>query len=198
MDGLRDGVRRGLPLIADERNVARRIGELVRANGRKRDDRAARPHPAAPLVRRSIFAPEGGRRLDRARELEKKARRGERCGKRNWSLPAIVRTRSGVRRGRRASPCRRSAVRPCRQWAGPRRPTARAEKFGGARSSLVQPRWFRTCSARCGPAESAATFQRRNDADFVCRAVPTASAPRITLSSTSLSPARISRRVEAR
>ena len=77
MDRLRDRVRRGLALVADERDVARRIRELVRANRGERNDRASRADAAAPLVRRAVLALERGRRFDGAAELEKEARRAD-------------------------------------------------------------------------------------------------------------------------
>jgi acyl-CoA synthetase (AMP-forming)/AMP-acid ligase II len=60
MDHAPAGRGGGRGLIADERNFARRVRELVRADRGERDDRARRSDAATPGVRRPVVAAERG------------------------------------------------------------------------------------------------------------------------------------------
>jgi hypothetical protein len=74
VDHVAGGRRRRLALEADERDVARRVRELVRADRRERDDVAARPHAALPCVAPAVLPAQVASGVHAAGELQQEAR----------------------------------------------------------------------------------------------------------------------------
>ena len=171
--------RRTRSLIADERHVARRIGELVRADRRERHDRARRAHAAGRMRTRSpSLAAQRGGRGDRRRRAAAGSTASPRTdtGRRSSSPPRAQPARIGApcivdeQRARVAADGARCRAAASARASGADAPTAarrnprKSRRFIGARLSAIDQLAHVRGSAAAERGQRIAAFERRHDA----------------------------------